>query len=142
VGLLLFIVSFAVPTTDLRGFGLSAFIMAAQSVYGMLAEGEVFRSWDSARFAFALGFGWIANFSALFRLPLLVAAAMITAPWVLFSAFLFFHPEKPELWVLSFLPFYPWAFGIGLINYARILELCKGGAAEVSQTTGRSVSRG
>ena len=127
MGIFLFIVSFAVPTADLRGFGISAFIMTVQSVYGMCADGEVFRSWDSARFAFALGFGWISNFSVLFRLPLLVAAAMVTAPWVIFCAFLFFHPEQPETWVLSFIPFYPWAFGIGLVNYARILELRNSG---------------
>ena len=125
MGLLLFSVSFLVPTRDLKTFGISAFIMTAQTVYEMCANGEVFRNWDSARFVVALGFGWISNFSVFFRAPLLVAAAMVTAPWVLFSAFLFFNPDKPEAWVLGFIPFYPWAFGISLVNYARIIELRK-----------------
>jgi hypothetical protein len=123
----LFGLSFIVPNTG-GSFGFAAFFVTAQTVFGMCADGEVFRSWDSARLAFALGFGWISNSSVFFRPPLVVAAAMMTAPWVIFAAFLFFHPEQPDTSVVTFIPFYPWALGIGLVNYARIVYLRKNSA--------------
>lgn len=51
---------------------------------------------------------WIANFTIFFRLPLLVVLFIMVAPC---AAFPLFFP-----FMVSFIPFYLWIFGIALIH--------------------------
>jgi hypothetical protein len=84
-------------------------------------HGELFHDWSITILALALAIGWLSNFTVFFRLPTLVAYMSVIAPWILFVAMIFLsNGAGPDLHLLAFIPFYPWAFGIALIHLSRL----------------------
>ena len=119
VGVVLFVLSFIPP-------GAQAFLNTPIYAGQGLIRG--FSSADARLIAWGcmLMIGWLANFTVFFRLPAFVAIFAVAAPWFVYIAmlFLFVGPgvEAPRVdaWVTTFVPFYPWALGIGLIHGSRI----------------------
>jgi hypothetical protein len=118
-GFFFFIVSFVTPTRDFKTMGFGAFVAAAQTIYEMCQDGSTWHHWGSLIIFIALCLGWLSNFSVFFRLPKAAALIMIAAPWLLFLTMTTLGSLSG---LVAFIPFYPWAIGIGLIHYGRILE--------------------
>lgn len=116
LGFILFLASFAVPGGGYGEIGLSAFIVMPYAIWYQLMKGY---PWDSEAIVliFSGTIAWLDNFTVFFRLPAVAALLAMVAPWVLFPLML------ADSNALLFLPFYPWALGISLIQAARLVEL-------------------
>jgi len=120
-GTALFVVSFLTPNWHFEGMGIGAFIEVPRIVWEKFSEGEVFRDWDLAVLIMSLSLGWLSNFTVFFSLPRGAALLAIAAPWVLLLAMTFLsRTGGVDLGALCFIPFYPWALGIGLIHGSRL----------------------
>ena len=104
--------------------GVAYFVMVPMWFYiifaKLLSDKSVENIWCGLWMG-ALALGWLANFTVFFRLKRWLAVLAMAAPWILFIALMFVFKFKIEL--LKFLPFYPWACGIGLIHWSRLKEL-------------------
>jgi len=134
VGFTLFALSFLTPNWDFESMGVGAFIAVPWWVCVTLAEGDVFHNWRAAILIGSWTIGWLSNFTVFFRVPRFLAITAVTAPWILYLAMVFFlSMTRRDFGVTGFIPFYPWAFGIGLIHCSRLMEARHvAGAAPVS----------
>ena len=113
LGFVLFALSFVTRGWNEESTGFRAFLSAPAAVVFTLMYNV---SWLSVVASFFLGVAWLANFTVFFRLPREAAWLPIVAPWLLFIALCFdwFGDHRP--WASEFIPFYPWAIGIGLVH--------------------------
>ena len=108
--------------------GWVAFLRTPELALGSFEDAIKFRIWNRAPVGLALAVGWLDNFTVFCRLPRLTSWLAILAPWLLFAALILldYHPAVeapwPSFWAATYWPFYPWAFGIGLIHGSRLLE--------------------
>jgi hypothetical protein len=108
--------------------GLPAFIRTPEFAVGSFEDAFRYGIWNRSLVGFALALGWIDNFTVFFRLPRLATWFAILAPWLLYLALMFLNWNPgvaapwPDVWVAGYWPFYPWALGIGLIHWARLLK--------------------
>jgi hypothetical protein len=125
-GFALFAISFVTPSWDIglsnldgKVFGYIAFLLVPQLVWQNLMDREALIDLQSLVLNACLCLGWLANFSIFSSLPRFLAFTAIAAPWLLFGAFI-------TLWDSSigvrFIPFYPWAIGIGIIHCSRLIS--------------------
>src|SRR5215468_3268578 len=120
IGFILFALSFVTPNWRFEGMGWGAFIAVPQLVWPNLVDGSVFQDWDVAVLNVSLSLGWLSNFTVFFPLPDRFARSAIAAPWILFVAMIFCsNSSGPDFFAMKFIPFYPWALGIGMIHYSR-----------------------
>jgi hypothetical protein len=120
VGIVLFALSF-IP-------GWVAFVHTPGLAVGEFKDAFNYGIWNRAPVGFALAVGWFDNFTVFFRLPRLASWFAILVPWLLYFALMFldYDPAVETPWPnfswAKYWPFYPWAFGIGLIHGSRLLE--------------------
>jgi hypothetical protein len=125
VGITFFVLSFVTPSWSFGNIGLAAFIDVPQIVWWKFSEGDVFHDWQMIVFIGSLSIGWLSNFTVFFSLPRPAAVTAMASPWILFLAMIFLsNSSPPDLKVVGFIPFYPWAFGIGMIQISRLIERC------------------
>jgi hypothetical protein len=131
VGFVIFALSFLTPGRD-EVMGFRVFLAAPVAVVVTLMYNV---SWLSIVASFLLGAAWLANFTVFFRLPQEGAWVPIIAPWLLFIALCFDWFGDHGSWASEFIPFYPWAIGIGLIHGAvyfrdvpRTVAVCPSGS--------------
>ena len=120
-GVALFIISFFVPhwrgDDDFALFGgARIFISAPFLALEFLSH---FSDRDADRMqdlfdAAIIMIAWTANIPIFFRLPKLAAVIAIAVPWIAYACLFSF--------LVSFLPFYPWAVGIAFIHVSRMLK--------------------
>jgi hypothetical protein len=124
IGFTLFALSFVTPNWRFEGMGWGAFIAVPQLVWPNLVDGSVFHDWDLAVLNLSLSLGWLSNFTVFFPLPHRFARTAIAAPWILYLAMIFWSNTsgRPDFGVIGFIPFYPWAIGIGMIHYSRLIQ--------------------
>ena len=117
VGVALFVLSFATPNWHFEGMGIGAFVVVPQLVWEKFSEQDAFQDWHMVVLIASLSLGWLSNFTVFFSLPRYAAFIAIAAPWVLLLAMTFLsRPGRVDLGALCFIPFYPWALGIGMIH--------------------------
>jgi hypothetical protein len=85
----------------------------------------------------------MANFTVFFPLPVWARCVSIAAPWIAFFSDLFLvHYDSGvvgssiDSGMLTFIPFYPWAIGIGLIHYSQLKEASRLNAFKTSSSHG------
>jgi hypothetical protein len=123
IGFILFALSFVTPNWRFEGWGCGAFIAVPQLVWPTVVDGSVFQDWDLAVLMGSLTLGWLSNFTVFFPLPYRFATLAIAAPWILYVAMIFWSKTGgPDFEVTRFIPFYPWALGIGTIHYSRLIQ--------------------
>jgi hypothetical protein len=121
LGVVIFILSFIPP-------GINAFWLTLESIALNFTAALTYGVWQSAILGLALTIGGLANFTIFFRLPRIAAMFAIASPWILFFGMMFLSYNRgveapwPDIWVVTFIPFYPWAIGIGLIHLSRLME--------------------
>jgi hypothetical protein len=121
MGFIAFALSFIPP-------GINAFCVTPELTITSLFQGFEDGEWQRVVFSIALGVGWLANFTIFFRLPSQGAWVSIALPWILYLGVLFFDYSRsvethwPDTFIMTFIPFYPWALGIGLIHCSRLFE--------------------
>jgi hypothetical protein len=128
LAIVLYGISFVTPDFGSGNLGFNAFLATPVDSIGELVYAFQWSEWHRAVLAMALMIGWLANFTILFRLPRIATLFAIASPWVLFFGMMFLSYRRgvethwPDTWVLKFIPFYPWALGIGLIHLSRLME--------------------
>jgi hypothetical protein len=117
-GIGLLIVSFLVPDLGVSGnvkpcAGTLICISSGISLFhGLFRPASEWNLVEVAR-TIALVLAFFSNFTVFFRVPHRWAWVPIVAPWFAFG----YLPA-----VGAFIPFYPWAIGIGLIHASRYFE--------------------
>jgi hypothetical protein len=120
-GWAVYAIAWITPSLHGGGIGARAFVAAVR--YGV-----AFSVHPDSPSGFVLGlcllFGWLANFSIFFPLPVWARIVWIAAPGFAFAAaLLLLHaPLSVGERAASVLYFYPWALGIALIHGANIAE--------------------
>jgi hypothetical protein len=117
LGALLFVSSFL-----LGGFGV--FYWTAWAIQSSLHDVHALSDWRSLILGAGLLFGWLANASVFWfaRLAVPLVWASIAAPWVALLSYV----ALEDAHVLTLFQFYPWAIGLGLIHYSRLMDDPKG----------------
>ena len=121
LGWSLFLISFFLPSVESTDEGLSwkfnengltAFLVSPLAFAMAIASADGWRNYAAG---LALGLAWLNNLTVIAKFPRELAWVSILIPWVAFLIL--------ELgWLLNspgfsqFLPFYPWAIGIGMIH--------------------------
>jgi hypothetical protein len=136
-GAILFVVSFFLRTEGLYEItaGYDAFLAVPQFLWPAISEGKIPREWQGQLLMVSLWVGWLSNFTVFPHPWRLLSMAGIAGPWMLMLGMVFlFGDEKVAHAVLGFVPFYPWALGIGLINFANLQSIrAKGFTASAGQ---------
>src|SRR4029450_8237780 len=117
-GIMFFVASFLTPQVEVsqgglvvsaKDSGLGAFAMTPVVLLRMLGDisgvGDLLCS-------LLLAAAWVNNFSVFVKLPPLMAWIPILIPWCLLSVEAVGWIHLGSLW--HYVPFYPWALGIGL----------------------------
>ena len=118
IGIILFILSFFVPSLDRSGNlqffeGSKAFYTTPMLAYGEIIHYEKF-SEEGFTFLVLIA-AWISNFTIFIDMPLVATLIAILLPWPAF--FVYFHS-----FLSVFIPFYFWVAGMTLIHFSRILR--------------------
>ena len=126
IGSVLFLMSFFTPQIEsgqaglvvsVKDCGFGAFVMTpvvlAISLGNLAGLGDFL-------YTFLLAAAWLNNFSVFLRLPPVAAWIPISIPWSLLIIAALGWLNLGSLW--SYIPFYPWALGIGLIHVSAYLE--------------------
>jgi len=125
-GIVVFVASFLTPQIEyaqeglvvtFKDSGLGAFIMTPLFLVMSLAK---LSGIGDSLCALLLAVAWLNNFSVFVRLPPVIAWIPVSIPWLLliFPALNWIH--LGPLW--TYVPFYPWAIGIGLIHGSAYFE--------------------
>jgi hypothetical protein len=124
IGFYLFVISFPLPNWEFEGTGIGIFIMTPWAISRFVTSLFHFFEWKLVFLTLGFSLGWLANFTVFFPLPTWARWTAITAPWLAYftDVFLIYGSGKIDVGMLTFIPFYPWAIGIGLINYSRLKE--------------------
>lgn len=105
------------------GGGFMAFIETP--IWALIAATDGIQSshWQLCVLALAMVVGWCANFTIYFRLPFPWALLAIVSPWILYLGMTFLGSTVGlSTMAIEFVPFYPWACGIALMQTARLWE--------------------
>jgi len=108
--------------------GISAFCRTPGYAVSCFSDASEFGEVHNAFLGIALAIGWLSNFTVFLRPPRVVSIVAMASPWILYLGMLFLSynrgvkTEWPDTWVVTFVPFYPWAFGIGLIHLSWLME--------------------
>ena len=120
------------PNWGFEGTGVAAFIMTPWAVATAFQNKLGPADWQPMLLGIGLLIGWLSNATVFFRLPSPLTWFCIAAPWIAFlSDFLFMYRGTVDTGILTFIPFYPWAIGSGLIHYSRLLEQPEGWLARL-----------
>lgn len=124
LGIALFVLSFLVPAQwawgpDFHMFGgCQAFVATPALALNLVNDVLTVPRYAAANHAILLALvaiaAWLANSSVFLRLPRVPAVLVSLIPWIAYSVFFSI--------LADFIPFYFWAFGIGLIHCSRLLE--------------------
>jgi len=126
VGIAFFAVSFLTPQIEsgergmvvsVKDWGFAAFYMTPVLLVRFLSDAS---GMGDFLCALLLAAAWLNNFSVFFRLPPAIAWVPILLPWVLLIIAASGWIALGSLW--TYVPFYPWAIGIGFIHAAAYLE--------------------
>jgi len=117
IGALLFLSSFL-----LGGFGV--FYLTAWAISDLFHDLKTAFDWRSLLLAVGLLLGWLSNASVFWfaRLAMPLVWASIAAPWIAFLSCV----ALGDSGVLAMVPFYPWAVGLGLIHFSRLMDEPRG----------------
>jgi len=87
------------------------------------ADGPQYGDWQRCLLGILIMVGWSANVTVLFRPPLPIALIAIASPWVLYAGMTFLGGTGGvDTTAITFIPFYPWSFGIALIHISKLAE--------------------
>lgn len=143
IGFYLFILSFPLPNWEFEGMGIAIFFMTPSAVIGFVGQLFHFFEWKLVFLAMGFSLGWLANFTVFFPLPTWARWTSIAAPWIAFFSDVFLiHYDSGvvgssiDVGMLTFIPFYPWAIGIGLIHYSQLRESHRVNAFRTSGANG------
>jgi hypothetical protein len=124
IGIVLFIISFLAPHWRAGGWddimffgGCWMFITAPYYALNSITESSTDPNNVGGGvqvIALIILAAWSCNFTFFLKLPRLLALASIALPWVAYACIFSF--------LVSFVPFYPWAFGIAFIHLSRLLK--------------------
>lgn len=125
LGVAMYVASFATPTIGRDGWGVDVFIEVPRMAWERIARGEVVADWGAAMIEGCLTLAWMYNAFAFLRLSRRWSCAAAALPWITWAAMVAMtnvNAPPVDFTVMEFLPFYPWALGIGLIQCAN----CRG----------------
>lgn len=126
IGIALFAVSYVIPqiengldgvTFSMKDCGFSAFVAAP--VYSVLSFSNS-TEWKHTCGALIMAVAWLNNFSVFFKFRPIVAWIPIALPWILMIGQGFEGVHFGS--VSTYLPFYFWAVGLGVIHVASFVE--------------------
>jgi len=125
IGILSFGSSFLVPAnlSDLSqiGGGFMAFIETP--IWALIAATKGIQEdhWQGCMLGFLMVVGWASNFYIFLRLRLVGTLFAVASPWILFVGMSFLENVTGFSTVaIDFIPFYPWALGIALIQLSQL----------------------
>jgi hypothetical protein len=129
VGVLLLLLALLAPPhwNFSNGFYVGGGFMALLEtpVWALVAVTKGIREnyWQGYLLGLSMMIGWISNFCIFLRMPKIATIFAIASPWVLFIGVTFLENVTGISTVaLSFVPFYPWAVGIALIQWSKLAE--------------------
>jgi hypothetical protein len=113
VGWLLYLTSFATPSTDLKLFGVQVFVMLPTVVVHLLQGTR-----PQSLIALGLVVGLAANLLCIVRVPALLGIGAVLAPFVALLA-LMLQMDQPVISIFRMSFFFPWAAGLLLLQLGR-----------------------
>jgi len=129
IGIALFVLSFLAPPQWQRGAdfhlfgGAAAFIQTPVWALTGAAQGIQYGHWQPCLLGVLMVVGWFANFTVFIRSSLPIVLLFMASPWILYIGVTFLeNTVGMSMVAVTFVPFYPWAFGIALIHLARLAE--------------------
>jgi hypothetical protein len=129
VGITLFLLSFLAPPHwkfgDEFTFGGGCMAFIETPYWALIAATKAIQdqtgNWQLCFLSLTMLIGWTANFTIFFRLSFVVAMIAIASPWILYLGNIFLgNTIGISTTAIKFVPFYPWAFGIGLIHLSKL----------------------
>jgi hypothetical protein len=105
------------------GGGLAALVETPVWAFVAITKGVRESYWQGYLLGLSMIIGWVSNFCIFVRMPNIAAIFAIACPWVLFIGVTFLENVTGISTVaVTFVPFYPWAVGIALIQWSRLAE--------------------
>jgi hypothetical protein len=118
IGWILYLAFMVTPGSDFHEIGAMMFAVAPGWGLICLFSGDL----RTGLFGMSLLAGVASNASLFTRLPVWVRCLCVAAPWMTYAAYLSWGmpmgSDKGSAFAIPF--FFPWAFGIGMINIAQI----------------------